>query len=57
MRQIYFNAIKQLQDNVTHFGTQLSKSVDQYEIYYYRSKLIRSIYRLNRIKKRLYGSK
>ena len=57
MRQIYFNAIKQLQDNVTHFGTQLSKSQDQYEMYYYRKLLLRSIFRLKRIKRRLNDSK
>ena len=57
MKQVYLSVLKEYSDRLNHYGTQLSESVDQYEMYYYRKLLLRTILKRNWVKRRLNVSK
>ena len=57
MKQVYLSALKQYSDRLNHYGSQLSDSVDQYEMYYYRKLLLRTILKRNWVRRRLNVSK
>jgi len=53
MKKLYESALSRLETDIEHYGKLLSYQDDTYWKWYYRETLIRTIFRKNRVIKRL----